>query len=84
CRKGDKLVNSVIGVRKPQQEIMVAVAVDPANDHTSAVSDSADQRMIILGGIGLRSPANDHTSAVSDSADLICKKIRHLEYYRTA
>ncbi|WP_340012341.1 hypothetical protein MHI32_11025 [Paenibacillus sp. FSL H7-0690] len=29
-------------------------------------------------------PANDHTSAVSDSADLISRKIRHLEYYRTA
>ncbi|WP_256721939.1 hypothetical protein [Paenibacillus odorifer] len=29
-------------------------------------------------------PANDYTSAVSDSADLICRKIRHLEYYRTA
>ncbi|WP_342410672.1 hypothetical protein [Paenibacillus sp. FSL R10-2778] len=63
---------------------MVAVAVDPANDHTSVVSDSADQRMIILRRIGLRSRANDHTSAVSDSADLKCRKIRHLEYYRTA
>ncbi|WP_340393980.1 hypothetical protein [Paenibacillus sp. FSL E2-0190] len=43
--------------------VVVAVAVDPANDHTSAVSDSADQRMIILRRIGLRSPANDHSSA---------------------
>ncbi|MEK4465525.1 hypothetical protein MHB56_25290 [Paenibacillus sp. FSL H8-0315] len=33
--------------------VVVAVAVDPANDHTSAVSDSGVQRMIILRRIGL-------------------------------
>jgi hypothetical protein len=47
----------------PQQEIMVSVAI--------AVTVAID-------------PANDHTSAVSDPADLISRKIRHLEYYRTA
>ncbi|WP_340012340.1 hypothetical protein MHI32_11020 [Paenibacillus sp. FSL H7-0690] len=29
-------------------------------------------------------PAKDYASAVSDPADLKCRKIRHLEYYRTA
>ncbi|WP_339281947.1 hypothetical protein NST94_10665 [Paenibacillus sp. FSL H8-0282] len=36
--------------------VAVAVAVDPANDHTSAVSDSGVQRMIILRRIGLSRP----------------------------
>ncbi|WP_179090017.1 hypothetical protein, partial [Paenibacillus odorifer] len=65
--KGDKLVNSIIGVRKPQQEIMVSAAVAVA----VAVAIAVD-------------PANDYASAVSDSVDLKCRKIRHLEYYRTA
>ncbi|MEK5415770.1 MULTISPECIES: hypothetical protein [unclassified Paenibacillus] len=36
--------------------VAVVVAVDPANDHTSAVSDSGVQRMIILRRIGLSRP----------------------------
>ncbi|WP_342479735.1 hypothetical protein [Paenibacillus sp. FSL F4-0097] len=36
--------------------IAIAIAVDPANDHTSAVSDSGVQQMIILRRIGLSRP----------------------------
>ncbi|WP_339190534.1 hypothetical protein MKY54_11600 [Paenibacillus sp. FSL P2-0121] len=36
--------------------VVVVVAVDPAKDYASAVSDSADQRMIILRRIGLSRP----------------------------